>query len=113
MILIASPLGGKLNLKYSPDLLPKFDRSMLLLDLMECLACQITHVISASFYGVEFTDKLLLNNRFDNKIKDPRIASKGKGVSKIIKDFLKIKCPINEAASELNKFFKKNRNLGS
>ena len=48
-------------------------------------------------------------NRFDNKIKDPRRASKGKGVSKIIKDFLKIKCPINEAASELNKFFKKNR----
>ena len=45
-------------------------------------------------------------NRFDNKIKDPRRASKGKGVSKIIKDFLKIKCPINEAASELNKFFK-------
>ena len=48
-------------------------------------------------------------NRFDNKIKDPRRASKGKGVSKIIKDFLNIKCPINEAASELNKFFKKNR----
>ena len=48
-------------------------------------------------------------NRFDNKIKDPRRASKGKGVSKIIKDFLKIKCPINEAAFELNKFFKKNR----
>ncbi|WP_440697954.1 ATP phosphoribosyltransferase regulatory subunit [Candidatus Pelagibacter sp. HIMB1709] len=48
-------------------------------------------------------------NRFDNKIKDPRRASKGKGVSKIIKDFLKIKCPINEAASVLNKFFKKNR----
>ena len=47
--------------------------------------------------------------RFDQKIKDPRRASKGKNVSKIIKDFLKIKCPINEAASELNKFFKKNR----
>ncbi|SMF79809.1 ATP phosphoribosyltransferase regulatory subunit [Candidatus Pelagibacter sp. HIMB1321] len=45
--------------------------------------------------------------RFDNKIKDPRRASKGKNVSKIIKDFLKIKCPINKAASELNKFFKK------
>src|SRR6056300_931314 len=45
--------------------------------------------------------------RFDNKIKDPRRASKGKNVSKIIKDFLKIKCPINQAASELNKFFKK------
>ncbi len=46
--------------------------------------------------------------RFDKKIKDPRRASKGKNVSKIIKDFLKIKCPINKAAIELNKFFKKN-----
>ena len=48
-------------------------------------------------------------SRFDNKIKDPRRASKGKNVSKIIKEFLKIKCPINKAASELNKFFKKNK----
>ena len=47
--------------------------------------------------------------RFDQKIKDPRRTSKGKNVSKIIKDFLKIKCPINKAANELNKFFKKNR----
>jgi ATP phosphoribosyltransferase regulatory subunit len=47
--------------------------------------------------------------RFDQKIKDPRRANKGKNVSKIIKDFLKIKCPINKAAIELNKFFKKNR----
>ena len=47
--------------------------------------------------------------RFDLKIKDPRRANKGKNVSKIIKDFLKIKCPINKAASELNKFFKKNK----
>ena len=45
--------------------------------------------------------------RFDHKIKDPRRINKGKNVSKIIKDFLKIKCPINKAASELNKFFKK------
>ncbi|WP_440918577.1 ATP phosphoribosyltransferase regulatory subunit [Candidatus Pelagibacter sp.] len=45
--------------------------------------------------------------RFDQKIKDPRGANKGKNVSKIIKDFLKIKCPINKAATELNKFFKK------
>ena len=45
--------------------------------------------------------------RFDNKIKDPRRTSKGKNVSKIIKEFLKIKCPINKAAQELNKFFKK------
>ena len=47
--------------------------------------------------------------RFDNKIKDPRVASKGNNVSKIIKEFLKIKCPINKAADELNKFFKKNK----
>ena len=47
--------------------------------------------------------------RFDNKIRDPRGASKGKNVSQIIKNFLKIKCPINKAAVELNKFFKKNK----
>ena len=45
--------------------------------------------------------------RFNKKIKDPRRASKGKNLSKIIKDFLKIKCPMNKAAYELNKFFKK------
>ena len=33
----------------------------------------------------------------------------GKKVSKIIRSFLKIKCPINNAAKELNKFFKKNK----
>ena len=47
--------------------------------------------------------------RFNNKIKDPRRASKGKNVSKIIKDFLKINCPINQAAKKLNIFFKKNK----
>ena len=46
-------------------------------------------------------------SRFGKKIKDPRRPSKGKNVSKIIKEFLKIKCPINKAAGELNKFFKK------
>tara|TARA_A100000164_G_scaffold165711_1_gene146968 strand:- start:71 stop:1117 length:1047 start_codon:yes stop_codon:yes gene_type:complete len=45
--------------------------------------------------------------RFDHKIKDPRRTNKGKNVSKIIKDFLRIKCPINKAAGELNIFFKK------
>ena len=40
---------------------------------------------------------------------DPRRASKGKKVSAIIRSFLKIKCPINSAAKELNKFFKKNK----
>ena len=46
--------------------------------------------------------------RFDNKIKDPRKANKGKNVSKIIKEFLKINCPINKAPEKLNLFFKKN-----
>ena len=47
--------------------------------------------------------------RFDKKIKDPRRPSRGRNISKIIKDFLKIKCPINIAANELNKFFRKNK----
>ncbi len=47
--------------------------------------------------------------RFDTKIKDPRQAKRGNKVSKIIKSFLKISCPINKAAIELNKFFKKNK----
>ncbi len=47
--------------------------------------------------------------RFDKKIKDPRRPSSGRNISKVIRDFLKIKCPISKAAFELNKFFKKNR----
>ncbi len=45
--------------------------------------------------------------RFNKKIKDPRKPSRGRNISKIIKEFLRIKCPINKAANELNKFFKK------
>ena len=40
--------------------------------------------------------------RFNNKIKDPRRAKNGKNVAKIIKDFLKINCSINQAANKLN-----------
>ena len=47
--------------------------------------------------------------RFNNKLNDPRTANKAKKVSMMIKSFLKIKCPINSAAKELNKFFKKNK----
>ena len=47
--------------------------------------------------------------RFDKKIRDPRRTSRGKNVSKIIKDFLRINCPINKAADRLNIFFKKNK----
>jgi hypothetical protein len=48
-------------------------------------------------------------SRFNNKIKDPRRAKKGRNVSKIIKEFLKINCPIDQAANKLNLFFKKNK----
>ena len=48
-------------------------------------------------------------SRFNNKIKDPRRAKKGKNVSKVIKEFLKINCPINQAGKKLNLFFKKNK----
>ena len=48
-------------------------------------------------------------SRFNNKIKDPRRAKKGKNVAKVIKEFLKINCPINQAAKKLNLFFKKNK----
>ena len=47
--------------------------------------------------------------RFDEKIKDPRQASRGNKVTNIIRSFLKIKCPINKAGEELNRFFKKNK----
>ena len=47
--------------------------------------------------------------RFSNKIKDPRRAKKGRNVSKIIKEFLKINCPINQASKKLNSFFYKNK----
>ncbi len=45
--------------------------------------------------------------RFNDKIKDPRRTNKGQRVSKIIKEFLNIKCPISQAAKKLNEFFKK------
>ena len=47
--------------------------------------------------------------RFNNKIKDPRRAKKGRNVALIIKEFLKINCPIDKAANKLNQFFKKNK----
>tara|TARA_A100000164_G_scaffold374960_1_gene409011 strand:- start:1110 stop:2153 length:1044 start_codon:yes stop_codon:yes gene_type:complete len=47
--------------------------------------------------------------RFDLKnYKEPRSESDKKNV-KIIKDFLKISCPIERASETLNKFFKKNK----
>ena len=34
-------------------------------------------------------------NRFNNKIKDPRKFSEGKKTASIIREYLKISCPIN------------------
>ena len=45
--------------------------------------------------------------RFERKISDPRSFAEGKRVAKIIRDFLKINCPIVEADKSLDKFFKK------
>ena len=45
--------------------------------------------------------------RFERKINDPRIAKSGKHSAKIIKEFLKIKCPLKDAPKKLNKFYKK------
>ena len=46
-------------------------------------------------------------DRFETKIKDPRRSSTGKKNTKIIKEFLKIKCPIEKATNVLNSFFRK------
>ena len=48
-------------------------------------------------------------DRFNMKIKDPRKSSKGKKNTNIIKQFLKIKCPLKKAPKILNAFFKKKR----
>ena len=47
--------------------------------------------------------------RFNNKIKDPRKFSEGKKNSFIIREYLKISCPVNEAKKNLDKFFFKNK----
>ena len=46
-------------------------------------------------------------NRFNMKITDPRKPSAGKKNTNIIKQFLKIKCPLEKAPKILNSFFKK------
>jgi len=48
-------------------------------------------------------------DRFNMKIRDPRKSSTGKKNTSIIKQFLKIKCPLKKAPKVLNAFFKKNR----
>ena len=46
-------------------------------------------------------------SRFDKKIRDPRSFAEGKKTAKIIKEFLKISCPIDQMDKYLEKFFKK------
>jgi|TARA_B100001964_G_scaffold151356_1_gene166600 ATP phosphoribosyltransferase regulatory subunit len=48
-------------------------------------------------------------NRFNNKIKDPRKFSEGKKTALIIREYLKISCPINLARKKLNNFFLKHK----
>ena len=46
-------------------------------------------------------------SRFNNKIKDPRKFAEGKKTASIIREYLKITCPINLARNKLNNFFSK------
>ena len=46
-------------------------------------------------------------DRFDMKINDPRRSSSGKINTKIIKEYLKIKCKLQNAPQVLNNFFQK------
>ena len=48
-------------------------------------------------------------NRFNSKIKDPRKFSEGKKTSLIIRQYLKISCPINDAKKNLYNFFSKHK----
>ena len=48
-------------------------------------------------------------SRFDKKIKDPRSFAENKKIVKIIREFLKINCPINQLDKKLKNFVKKNK----
>ena len=48
-------------------------------------------------------------SRFDRKIKDPRSFAENKKIVKIIREFLKINCPINQLDKTLKSFVKKNK----
>ena len=48
-------------------------------------------------------------NRFNNKIKDPRKFAEGKKTALIIREYLKISCPMNTARKKLNNFFSKHK----
>jgi len=48
-------------------------------------------------------------SRFDRKIKDPRSFAENKKIVKIIREFLKINCPIDKLEKTLKSFVKKNK----
>ena len=48
-------------------------------------------------------------SRFDRKIKDPRSFKENKKTVKIIKDFLKINCPLGKLEKTLNNFVNNNK----
>ncbi len=48
-------------------------------------------------------------SRFDRKIKDPRSFAENKKIVEIIREFLKINCPINQLDKTLKIFVKKNK----
>ena len=47
--------------------------------------------------------------RFDRKIKDPRLFKENEKIAKIIREYLKINCPIDKLEKTLNNFAKKNK----
>jgi len=48
-------------------------------------------------------------SRFDKKIKDPRLFKENKKIVKIIREYLKINCPIDKLEETLKSFAKKNK----
>jgi ATP phosphoribosyltransferase involved in histidine biosynthesis len=48
-------------------------------------------------------------SRFNSKIKDPRKYAEGRKTASIIREYLKISCPINLARKKLNNFFFKHK----
>ena len=48
-------------------------------------------------------------NRFNSKIRDPRKLAEGKKTALIIREYLKISCPVSLARKKLDKFFSKHK----
>ena len=70
------------------------------------LANKLRKLNQEEIYGGRTLKSIL--ERFDNKMRSPRDESSKKDV-KIIKNFLKIECDIENASNVLNNFFKKNK----